>query len=101
MVHRHPLYSGVPNYSPVDAEDPDLQRYPRFRGAPLKVHAALPLSELTNLPPGSILSGAPFRVACGGGTVLAINEVQQEGRKRVPSESFLNGQHLADNESLT
>jgi len=72
-----------------------------FRGAPLKIHAALPLPELTNLPGGSILPGSPFRVACGGGTVLAILEVQQEGRKRVPAESFRNGQHLADNESLT
>lgn len=35
MVHRHPLRSGVPNYSPVDAEAPDLRRYPRFRDAPL------------------------------------------------------------------
>jgi hypothetical protein len=35
MVHTHPLYSGVPNYSPVDAMAPDLERHPRFRGAPL------------------------------------------------------------------
>jgi hypothetical protein len=35
MVHRHSFYSGVPNYSPVDAEDPDLSRFPRFRDAPL------------------------------------------------------------------
>lgn len=35
MVHRHPFYSGVPNYSPVDAEAPDLTRFPRFRDAPL------------------------------------------------------------------
>lgn len=35
MVHRHSFRSGVPNYSPVDAEAPDLSRYPRFRGAPV------------------------------------------------------------------
>lgn len=35
MVHQHPFYSGTPNYSPVDAEAPDLERYPRFRDAPL------------------------------------------------------------------
>ncbi len=72
-----------------------------FRGAPLKIHAALPLPERTNLPPGSLLPDTPLRIACGGGTVLAIYELQQEGRKRVPAESFRNGQHLADNESLT
>ncbi len=71
-----------------------------FREAPLKIHVALPLPELTNLPPGSLLPGAPIRVACGDGTVLAIYELQQEGRKRVLEASFRNGQHLADNESL-
>jgi hypothetical protein len=35
MVHRHSFRSGVPNYSPVDAENPDLARFPRFRGAPV------------------------------------------------------------------
>jgi hypothetical protein len=35
MVHRHRLLSGVPNYSPVDTEQPDLSCHPRFRGAPL------------------------------------------------------------------
>ena len=37
MVERYSILSGVPNYSPVDAEAPDLARYPRFRGAPLAV----------------------------------------------------------------
>lgn len=35
LVYRHPFYSGVPNYSPVDAEAPDLARFPRFAEAPL------------------------------------------------------------------
>lgn len=72
-----------------------------FRGAPLKLHALRPLPETTSLPPGSILPGKPFRVACGGGTVLELLEVQQEGRKKVSAESFRNGQHLSDNEILT
>jgi lysine-specific demethylase 8 len=46
MVHQHPFYSGVPNYSPVDAEAPDLARYPRFRDAPLM---------LAELEPGDLL----------------------------------------------
>jgi hypothetical protein len=46
MVHQHPFYSGVPNYSPVDAEAPDLDRHPRFRGAPLLV---------ADLEPGDLL----------------------------------------------
>ena len=42
MVHRHSFRSGVPNYSPVDAETPDLARHPRFRGAPLMVAEVKP-----------------------------------------------------------
>jgi methionyl-tRNA formyltransferase len=72
-----------------------------FRGAPLKLHAVEPLPATTGLPPGAILNGKPLRVACGGGTVLALHEVQQEGRKKVSGENFRNGQHLAHNEILT
>ncbi len=72
-----------------------------FRNAPLKLHSVEPLPELTKLPPGAILPGKPVRVACGHGTVLALLEVQQEGRKKVSAENFRNGQHLADNETLT
>lgn len=72
-----------------------------FRSAPLKLHLVEPLPELTNLHPGTILPGKPFRVACGQGTVLAIHELQQEGRKTVSAENFRNGQHLSDNEVLT
>ena len=39
-------------------------------------------------------------VACGGGTVLDLIEVQMEGRKRMSAEAFLNGQHLKENEML-
>jgi hypothetical protein len=49
MVHRYPLYSGVPNYSPVDAEEPDLSRFPRFRGAPL-MRAEVEAGDLLYIP---------------------------------------------------
>ena len=49
MVHRHSFLSGVPNFSPVDAEAPDLQRYPRFRDAPLMV-AELEPGDLLYIP---------------------------------------------------
>ena len=49
MVHRHSFRSGVPNYSPVDAEDPDLARFPRFRGAPL-LYADLEPGDLLYIP---------------------------------------------------
>lgn len=49
MVHRHSFRSGVPNYSPVDAEAPDLARFPRFRGAPV-LRADLEPGDLLYIP---------------------------------------------------
>ena len=49
MVHRHSFRSGVPNYSPVDAETPDLARHSRFRGAPLMVAEVEP-GDLLYIP---------------------------------------------------
>ncbi len=49
MVHRHAFYSGVPNYSPVDAEEPDLLRHPRFRDAP-RMLATLEPGDLFYIP---------------------------------------------------
>jgi methionyl-tRNA formyltransferase len=39
-------------------------------------------------------------VDCAEGTALELIEVQIEGRKRVPSQSFLNGQRIGENELL-
>jgi methionyl-tRNA formyltransferase len=39
-------------------------------------------------------------VACGEATAIEPIEVQVEGRKRMPAEAFLNGQHLRDDEML-
>lgn len=43
--------------------------------------------------PGTILAayGDMFEVACGGGSVLNIVEVQPEGKRRMPVRDFLNG----------
>ena len=49
MVHRHSFLSGVPNFSPVDAGEPDLARYPRFRDAPLMV-AEIEAGDLLYIP---------------------------------------------------
>lgn len=49
LVYRHAFTSGVPNYSPVDAEQPDLSRHPRFRDAPLWV-AELAPGDLLYIP---------------------------------------------------
>lgn len=49
------------------------------------------------LAPGQVIEarGDHFLVGCGGGTVLAIHEIQPEGRRRLPTRAFLAG-HLVD-----
>lgn len=49
LVYRYPFHSGVPNYSPVDAEAPDLERYPRFREAKL-ISAEVESGDLLYIP---------------------------------------------------
>lgn len=73
-----------------------------FRRSPLKLHKVQPRGGSTEAAPGAILPDRKrLLVACGGGTILELLEVQQEGRKKVSSDSFLNGQHLTDNDWLT
>ena len=72
----------------------------RFRGQLLHIWRARTTADRTALPPGRIIAGAGFRVACGDGAVLELIEVQLEGRKRMPAESFANGQHLNENDIL-
>jgi hypothetical protein len=36
-VYSRPFHSDVPNFSRLDAEAPDLERFPRFRGVPVQV----------------------------------------------------------------
>ncbi|MCX6620173.1 MAG: methionyl-tRNA formyltransferase, partial [Acidobacteria bacterium] len=58
--------------------------------------------ETADAPPGTLLLARKRRllVACGGGSILELREIQVEGRKRISAEAFLNGQRLAQNESL-
>lgn len=71
-----------------------------FRGAGLKILTAR-LSAETGLAPGQLaLRQRKLVAGCGGGTALELVEVQPEGRKRVPGESFANGARLLDNELL-
>jgi methionyl-tRNA formyltransferase len=66
-------------------------------GAQLKVHGASVLDETTTRAPGEVVrAGAGgLDVACGGGTVLRLTEVQPEGKKRMPAQAFLAGKPLA------
>jgi methionyl-tRNA formyltransferase len=75
--------------------------YSFFRGQIFHIWRSRVASDGTSAEPGQLISQKRrLLIACGGATTLEPIEVQVEGRKRMSAESFLNGQHLKDNEKL-
>jgi methionyl-tRNA formyltransferase len=62
----------------------------------LRVHGTRVLAESTTAAAGTILGLRPFglAVACAGG-VIALAELQQDGKKRVPASAFVSGRKLS------
>lgn len=70
--------------------------YTRYQGQRWKIWRAEALpEEKTSAAPGEIIKIAPktedFWLACGQGTVLKITEIQPNGKKAMPINSFLQG----------
>jgi methionyl-tRNA formyltransferase len=75
--------------------------YSFFRGQIFHIWRSRVASDGTSGEPGQMIpQKRRLLIACGGATTLEPIEVQVEGRKRLSAESFLNGQHLKDNEKL-
>jgi methionyl-tRNA formyltransferase len=75
--------------------------YSFFRGQIFHVWKSRLAGDGPGGEPGRMISQKKrLLVACGERTALELIEVQVEGRKRMPAEAFLNGQHLKDNEVL-
>jgi methionyl-tRNA formyltransferase len=75
--------------------------YSFFRGQMFHIWKSRIASDLPDVPPGRmIMRKKRLLIACGEHTALEPVEVQIEGRKRMPAEAFLNGQHLNDDEML-
>jgi len=73
----------------------------RFRGERLNVWRCRRAEEPAARPPGSLFqSNRRLFAACGGRTAIELIEVQQEGRKRVTAEAFMNGARIADGDVL-
>ncbi|HYP13798.1 MAG TPA: methionyl-tRNA formyltransferase, partial [Bryobacteraceae bacterium] len=75
--------------------------YTHFRGSLLHIWRAKPANDIDSALSGSVLvRGRRLFAACGSGTILEIEEVQLEGRKRMSAEAFVNGQRLTGNDIL-
>ena len=73
--------------------------YTSFRGSQWKILAATADESKSEGIPGQIqAAGKHLLISCGVQTVLEITELQQEGRKRITAEAFLNGQRPTENE---
>ncbi len=62
-------------------------------GVRCKIFVTAALDETTPHPPSTILSADKegIRVACGGGTILCIDELQADGGKRMTAADYLRG----------
>jgi methionyl-tRNA formyltransferase len=75
--------------------------YTTFRGQLLHIWRSKPVNDIDLGVFGSVhADGRRLMVACGRNTALEIEELQLEGRKRITAAAFLNGQRLAENETL-
>jgi methionyl-tRNA formyltransferase len=83
-----------------------LQPWPNaftvFRGAKLVIWRVSVDGATTAAAPGVIVAakGDNLQIACGGGTVLQIHELQPEGKRRMPARDFINGARAQVNERL-
>jgi methionyl-tRNA formyltransferase len=75
-----------------------------YQGKKLKILRAREelIMDCEPAPPGTILyaKGDKIWVACGGNTILQIDELQLEGKNRMKTKDFLNGVKLEVGEQL-
>jgi methionyl-tRNA formyltransferase len=71
-----------------------------LRGEPVKVVAVEVVERNGNAPPGTVLGlrGGHLAVACGGGTVLGLAELQRPGKRALRAADFVNGERLRTGE---
>jgi len=75
--------------------------YSFFRGQVFHIWKSRVAENVPQAKPGRLIPQKKrLLVTCGEATTLEPLDVQIEGRKRMPAEAFLNGQHLHENETL-
>jgi methionyl-tRNA formyltransferase len=87
----------------VRAFDPWPGVWALARGRRVRIVAARAIDTVSDMPPGSVLEFREdaVRIACGGGTVLAVFRLQAEGRGVLTAREAVNGRYLAPGERLT
>lgn len=65
-------------------------------GKKMKLHQTVVVDGQTDLAPGSVveLNKKGLRMACGGGTVIEIRQLQAEGGKRMAAPNYFRGHPL-------
>ena len=65
----------------------------QLNGVRCKVFSTTVVEESTGKAPGSVIAADKkgLKIACGGGTVLQINELQADGGKRLKAADYLRG----------
>ena len=64
-----------------------------LNGTRCKIFSTSVLAETTGKAPGTVIAADKkgLKIACGGGTVLQINELQADGGKRLKAADYLRG----------
>jgi methionyl-tRNA formyltransferase len=77
----------------VRAFNPTPGAWAMYGGETIKIWCARPLEFETMAVPGTVvaMSREGLDVACGGGTLLRLTELQRSGGRRLPAEAFLQG----------
>ncbi len=85
----------------VRAFSPWPGAYTKLAGRSMKIHRATPLVAAANAIPGTVLAAAGdrFEVATGEG-LLALLEVQLEGKRRLTAREFLAGHSVRSGDRL-
>jgi methionyl-tRNA formyltransferase len=72
-----------------------------LRGKKLIAHRLHAATHSTGLAPGHIhLHEGRLLIGCGGSTVIELDEVQLEGKKRMPAADLLRGLQINSDERL-
>ena len=58
------------------------------------------VGDATDAAPGTVVSSAPFAVACGDGFTLILDEIQAEGSRRMAALDYLRGHSVTVGKNL-